>query len=54
MEFSMKGQEKKVTFNSGGCLIEVTTWARLTVLCFLKDSHSKITTNVNLRRYTVF
>jgi hypothetical protein len=32
MIFSMTGQEKGDLFNTGGYLIEVTTWADLTVL----------------------
>jgi len=32
MKFSMTGQEKRWPFNTGDCLIEVTTWVGLTVL----------------------
>ena len=32
MKFSMTGQEKGDLFNTSDCLIEVTTWAGLTVL----------------------
>jgi len=32
MKSSMTGQEKDDLFNSGDCLIEVTTWAGLIVL----------------------
>ena len=31
MKFSMTGQENKCSFNTDDCLIEVTTWAGLTV-----------------------
>ena len=31
MNFSMTGQEKKRPFNTGDCLIEVSTWTGFTV-----------------------
>ena len=37
MKFSMTGQEKGdllIVLNTGDCLIEVTTWAGLTILNF--------------------
>jgi hypothetical protein len=34
MKFSMTGQDKSGLFNTGDCLIQVTTWAGLTVCCF--------------------
>ena len=37
MKFSMTGQEKDdllIVLNTGDCLIEVTTWADLTILNF--------------------
>ena len=34
MKFSMTGQDKRDLFNTGDCLIQVTTWAGLTVCCF--------------------
>jgi len=34
MKFSMKGQRKRLSFNTGDCLIEVTAWAGLNVYIF--------------------
>ena len=48
MKFSMIGQKKGWPFNTGDCLIEVTTWAGLIVLdCIL------IKTGIIKHRYQI-
>ena len=44
MKFSMPGQEKGDPFNTGDCLMEVTTWAGL--IAFVSEGVSAVLYNI--------